>query len=102
MIMILWLKNGNKNDKNRSRSEFHDNRSFNTSFNKDVINPIDPTNDLVISSYKNMNNGNNYKIMENIIKNDVGTTEIIVDGTNKLNDIEKRTKENLTGKLSSG
>ena len=101
MIMILWLKNGNKNDKNRSRSEFHDNRSFNTSFNKDVINPIDPTNDLVISSHKNMNNGNNYKIVENI-KNDVSTTEIIVDGTKKINDIEKRTKENLTGKLSSG
>ena len=101
MIMILWLKNGNKNDKNRSRSEFHDNRSFNTSFNKDVINPIDPTNDLVISSHENMNNGNNYKIVENI-KNAVSTTEIIVDGTNKINDIEKRTKENLTGKLSSG
>ena len=49
-----------------------------------------------------MNNGNNYKIVENIIKNDVSTTEIIVDGTNKLNDIEKRTKENLTGKQSSG
>ena len=48
-----------------------------------------------------MNNGNNYKIVENI-KNDVSTTEIIVDGTNKINDIEKRTKENLTGKLSSG
>ena len=48
-----------------------------------------------------MNNGNNHKIVENI-KNDVSTTEIIVDGTNKINDIEKRTKENLTGKLSSG
>ena len=47
-----------------------------------------------------MNNKNNSKSVENnIAENDVNTTEIIVDDTNKINDAEKRTKENQTGKL---
>ena len=57
-------------------------------------------NDLVINSYKNINNSNNYKIEENnIVESDTYTTEIILDDTNKINDIEKRTTENQTGKL---
>ena len=47
-----------------------------------------------------MNNENNSKSVENyIVESDVNTTEIIVDDTNKINDTEKRTKENQTGKL---
>ena len=33
------------------------------------------------------------------MQSDVNTTEITVDDTNKINDAEKRTKENQTGKL---
>ena len=47
-----------------------------------------------------MNNDNNCKIVEkNIVESDPNTTEIVVDDTNKINDSEKRTKENQTGKL---
>ena len=47
-----------------------------------------------------MNNDNNSKNMENnIVESDVDITEIIAYGTNKINDTEKRTKENQTGKL---
>ena len=47
-----------------------------------------------------MNNNNNCKIVEkNIVESDPNTTEIVVDDTNKINDSEKRTKENQTGKL---
>ena len=35
----------------------------------------------------------------NIVESDVNTIEIIEDDTNKINDTEKRTKENQTGKL---
>ena len=35
----------------------------------------------------------------NIVESDVNTTEIIIDDTNKINETEKRTKENQTGKL---
>ena len=46
-----------------------------------------------------MNNDNNSKSMENnIAECDVDTTVIIVDDTSKINDSEKRTKENQTGK----
>ena len=52
----------------------------------DVINPSsDSTNELIISSHKNVNNSNNCKIGENnIVKSDVNTTEIIVDDTKKI------------------
>lgn len=65
----------------------------------DVINPSsDPAYELVINSHKNMNNGNNCEIVEeNIVESDINTTEIIADNSN--NDIEKRTKQNQTGKL---
>ena len=33
------------------------------------------------------------------VESDFNTTEITVDDTNKINDAEKRTKENQTGKL---
>ena len=36
---------------------------------------------------------------KNIVESDPNTTEIVVDDTNKINDSEKRTKENQTGKL---
>ena len=36
---------------------------------------------------------------KNIVESDVNTTEIIIDDTNKINETEKRTKENQTGKL---
>ena len=94
-----------KNNKNQSGSQFHDNTSFNKSFNTEVsiddaISPYsEPTKELVISSHKNMNNDNNSKSVENNIREfDVDTTVIIVDDTNKINDSEKRTKENQTGK----
>ena len=35
----------------------------------------------------------------NIVESDANTTEIIIDDTNKINETEKRTKENQTGKL---
>ena len=46
----------------------------------DFINPSsDPTNELVTSSHKNMNNCNNCKIVENnIVESDINTTEVIV------------------------
>ena len=94
-----------KNNKNQSGSQFHDNTSFNKSFNTEVsiddaISPYsEPTKELVISSHKNMNNDNNSKSVENNIREfDLDTTVIIVDDTNKINDSEKRTKENQTGK----
>ena len=52
-------ENDNKSSKNRSGSEFYDNRSFNKSFNTEVsidnvINSSsEPTNGLVINSHKN-------------------------------------------------
>ena len=58
-------ENTNKSHKSQSRSEFYDNTSFNKSFYAEfsidnVINPYsEPTTELVISSYKNMNNDNN-------------------------------------------
>ena len=58
-------ENNNKSNKSQSGSEFHDNTSFNKRFNAevsvdDVINPYSETiKELVISSYKNMNNDNN-------------------------------------------
>ena len=42
-----------------------------------------------------MNNGNNSKSVENNMESDVDTTVIILDDTNKINDSERRTKENL-------
>ena len=57
-------ENNNKSNKSQSSSEFH-NTSFNKIFNPevstdDIINPYsEPTTELVISSYKNMNNDNN-------------------------------------------
>ena len=46
-----------------------------------------------------MNNDNNSKNVENnITESDVDTTVIIVDDINKINDSEKRAKENQTGK----
>ena len=46
-----------------------------------------------------MNNDSNSKSVENSIAEcDVDTTVFIVDDTNKINDSEKRIKENLTGK----
>ena len=98
--------NDNKSNKNQSGSAFHVNRSFNKSLNTDisiddVVNPqSEPTKELVISSHKNMNNDNNSKSVDNnIVESDINTTEIIVDDANKINDTEKRTKENQTGKL---
>ena len=98
-------ENNNKSNKSQSGSEFHDNTSFNKRFNAevsvdDVINPYSETiKELVISSYKNMNNDNNSKSVENnITECDVDTTVIFVDDNNKVNDSEKRTKENQTGK----
>ena len=65
----------------------------------DVINHTsDPAYELVINSHKNMNNGNNCEILEeNIVESDINTTEIIADDSN--NDLEKKTKQNQTGKL---
>ena len=98
-------ENNNKSNKSQSGSEFHDNTSFNKSFNTevsidDVINSYsEPTKELVISSYKNMNNNNNSKSLENNIANcDVDTTVFIVNDANKIKDSEKRIKENQTGK----
>ena len=98
-------ENNNKSNKSHSGSEFHDNTSFNKIFNAgvsidSVINPYsEPTKELVISSHKNMNNDNNSKNVENnITECDVDTTVIIVDDINKINDSEKRAKENQTGK----
>ena len=46
-----------------------------------------------------MNNDSNSKSVEdNIAECDVDATVFIVDDTNKINDSEKRIKENLTGK----
>ena len=51
---------------------------------------IERTNELVISSHKNVNNDNNSKIVENnTVESDINTTGIIVDDTNKINDTEK-------------
>ena len=98
-------ENNNKSNKSQSGSEFHDNTSFDKSFNTqvsidDVINSYsEPTKELVISSYKNMNNNNNSKSLENNIANcDVDTTVFIVNDANKIKDSEKRIKENQTGK----
>ena len=98
-------ENNNKSNKTQSGSEFHDNTSFNKSFNTEVsidgvINPYsEPTKELVINSHKNMNNDNNSKnVKDNITECDVDTTVIIVDDINKINDSEKRAKENHTGK----
>ena len=98
-------ENNNKSNKSQSSSEFHNNTSFNKTFNTevsidDIINSYsEPTKELVISSYKNMNNDNNSKSVENSIAEcDVDTTVFIVHDTNKINDSEKRIKENLTGK----
>ena len=95
-------ENNNKSNKSQSRSEFYDNTSFNKSFYAevsidDVINPYsEPTTELVISSYKSMNNYNNSKSVENnITECDVVTTVI----NNKIDDSEKRTKETQTGKV---
>ena len=95
-------ENTNKSHKSQSRSEFYDNTSFNKSFYAEfsidnVINPYsEPTTELVISSYKNMNNDNNSKSVENnITECDVVTTVI----NNKIDDSEKRTKETQTGKV---
>ena len=73
----------NKSNKSQSGSEFHDNTRFNKSFNAEVsvdrvINPYsESTAELVISSYKNMNNGNNSKSVKNSITEcDVDTTVI--------------------------
>lgn len=65
----------------------------------DVINHTsDPAYELVINSHKNMNNGNNCQILEeNIVESDINTTEITADDSN--NDLEKKTKQNQTGKL---
>ena len=97
----------NKSNKNLSASGFHDNRSFNKNSNTevsidDVINPYsEPPKELVISSHKNMNNDNSSKNVENnIVESDVDITKINVDDTNRINDTEKRTKENQTGKLA--
>ena len=97
-------ENNNKSNKSQSSSEFH-NTSFNKTFNTevsidDVINSYsEPTKELVISSYKNMNNDNNSKSVENSIAEcNVDTTVFIVHDTNKINDSEKRIKENQTGK----
>ena len=98
-------ENNNKSNKSQNGSEFHDNTSFDKSFNTqvsidDVINSYsEPTKELVISSYKNMNNDNNSKSVENnIAEYDVDTTVFIVDDANKIKDSEKRIKENQTGK----
>ena len=98
-------ENNNKSNKSQSGSEFHDNTSFNKSFNTEVsiddfINSYsEPTKELVISSYKNMNNNNNSKSVENnIAECDVDTTVFIVDDTSKIKDFEKIIKENQTGK----
>ena len=98
-------ENNNKSNTSQSGSEFYDNTSSNKSFNAevsidDVINTYsEPTKELVISSHKNMNNDNNSKNVENnITECDVDTTVIIVDDINKINDSEKRAKENQTGK----
>ena len=98
-------ENNNKSNKSQSGSEFYDNTSSNKSFNAevsidDVIDTYsEPTKELVISSHKNMNNENNSKSVENnITECDVDTTVIIVDDSNKINDSEKRTKENQTRK----
>ena len=62
-------ENNNKSNKSQI-SEFYDDTSFNKSFNAevsidDVINPYsEPTTELVISSYKNMNNDNNEMILK--------------------------------------
>ena len=42
-----------------------------------------------------MNNDNNSKSVENIVESDVNTTEIIVDDTNKINETEKRRKNQM-------
>ena len=98
-------ENNNKSNKSQSGSEFYDNTSSNKSFNAevsidDVINNYsETTEELVISSHKNMNNENNSKSVENnITECDVDTTVIIVDDANKINDSEKRAKENQTRK----
>ena len=98
-------ENNNKSNKSQSGSEFYDNTSSNKNFNAevsidDVINTYsETTKELVISSDKNMNNENNSKSVENnITECDVDTTVIIVDDANKINDSEKRAKENQTRK----
>ena len=42
-----------------------------------------------------MNNDNNSKSVENIVESDVNTTEIIVDDTNKINETDKRKKNQM-------
>ena len=85
--------------------KFHDNTSLNENFNAevsvdDVINPYsEPTKELVISSHKNMNNGNNSKSVENnITECDVDTTVTIVDDTNKIMILKKERKKIKHGK----
>ena len=75
--------------------------SFNTKVSiDDVINSYsEPTKELVISSYKNRNNNNNSKSVENnIAECDIDTTVFIVDDTSKIKDFEKIMKEDQTGK----
>ena len=97
--------NINKNNKSQSGSEFPDNTSFNKSFKTevsidDVISSYnEPTRELVISSYRNMDNNNNIKSVGNdITECDIDTTLFIVDNAYKINDSEKRIKENQTRK----
>ena len=97
--------NINKNNKSQSGSEFPDNTSFNKSFKTevsidDVISSYnEPTKELVISSYRNMDNNNNIKSVGNdITECDIDTTLFIVDNAYKINDSEKRIKENQTRK----
>ena len=97
--------NINKSNKSQSGSEFPDNTSFNKSFKTevsidDVISSYsEPTKELVISSYKNMNNNNNSKrVGNNITEYDIDTTLFIVDNAYKINDSEKGIKENQTRK----
>ena len=97
--------NINKNNKSQSGSEFPDNTSFNKSFKTevsvdDVISSYnEPTKELVISSYRNMDNNNNIKSVGNdITERDIDTTLFIVDNAYKINDSEKRIKENQTRK----
>ena len=68
---------------------------------EDVINPSsNPTNELVISTHKNMNNGNNSKIMKNNIVESYATLlKLLCMIPTKINDAEKGTKENQTRKL---
>ena len=51
---------------------------------------IERTNELVISSHKNVNNDNNSKIVENnTVESDINTTGIIVDEPTKLMILKK-------------